>query len=265
MPRFSNFNGNFNHMSNSEQQEKSFKRVRQKSDNESEIVSKLDRCWAEDFAKCSTKEDFEEYISVNSRNKRNPFIMKAKDKIEKIKKEEAQKLAEEKAKESAKKLQQPINNNTYYNPQDNSAKKKNDLLYFILKVVGWLIVIGVVGIVSYSIYQSEKSKKEKKSPPIPTPVITDPSPVYPEPEPTPSSYEDDYPEPEPTPEPAKKYKPCNLCYNGFCGVCGGTGQVFSVFDGEEVVSGRMTECGNCGGSGTCPQCEGTGWIEDFSW
>lgn len=261
MPRFSNFKGNFNHMSNSEQQDKGFKRVRQKSDNESEIVSKLDRCWAEDFAKCSSKEDFEEYISVNSRNRRNPFLNKAKNKIEEIKKKEAQKLAEEKAKESAKKLTQPINNSSCYHPQDNSTQNKNDLLYFILKVVGWLIVIGVVGVVSYSIYQSEKSKKENKVTPIPTPVIPDPTPIDPEPEPTPSPYEDDYPEPgpEPTPEPAKKYKPCNLCYNGYCGVCGGTGLKWSY------ETNGFVDCSMCGGSKACRNCNGTGWVEDFSW
>lgn len=52
---------------------------------------------------------------------------------------------------------------------------------------------------------------------------------------------------------------CQLCFrSGRCGVCGGGGQVYSVFYGDEVGSGRMTECGNCEGSGWCPACEGSG-------
>ncbi len=68
------------------------------------------------------------------------------------------------------------------------------------------------------------------------------------------------------PEPAKKYKQCPICAGlTRCSVCGGSGQTFSVFDGDEVVDGRYIDCKSCGGSGACSFCEGTGYVEDFSW
>ena len=68
------------------------------------------------------------------------------------------------------------------------------------------------------------------------------------------------------PEPAKKYKQCPICAGlTRCSVCGGSGQTFSVFDGDEVVDGRYIDCKSCEGSGACSFCEGTGYVEDFSW
>ena len=74
------------------------------------------------------------------------------------------------------------------------------------------------------------------------------------------------PEPEPEsesePEPTTAYMTCGCCGgSGVCQGCYGTGQIYSVFDGDDVVDGRMIDCSACGGSGACGNCNGSGVIE----
>lgn len=52
--------------------------------------------------------------------------------------------------------------------------------------------------------------------------------------------------------------------DGKCGVCGGDGKDHHIIGelAKGVLGGELRDCWNCGGSGTCPKCNGTGEVED---
>lgn len=141
-----------------------------------------------------------------------------------------------------------------------------------MKALVWIIIIGGVGFYSY--YQYKQNLNDNTTPDV---VVIQPS--------NPQSSQDvqeqhdththseQTHEPENTvvesePEPVKQYMSCMVCgQTGRCGVChglgrcdgcGGSGQIYSVFYGDEVGAGRMTDCSACGGSGACGACNGSG-------
>lgn len=50
--------------------------------------------------------------------------------------------------------------------------------------------------------------------------------------------------------------------DGVCSVCHGSGGGGMLDDIGDAMFGSKTECYNCGGSGECPTCDGTGVVDD---
>lgn len=263
MPNFKNFaNGGvddgFTHESTSI-------RFRQTRDNR--VGSRIENVWATDFDRCESREDYEAYISKYDKYESNKYISQARAKIESIDAEETARIEREKANRRA------LNSPTVptYNSGNNGYTPKSIVLDTCIKALVWVVIIVGVGGISY--YQYLKKQKEET-----TNVIVV-QPTYPQNNQdvheqhaththSESTYKPENTVAESEPESQEVWWDCTICGatgqcqlcfgTRRCNVCGGGRQVFSVFYGDEVGDGRMTACGNCGGSGWCPACEGSG-------
>lgn len=224
-----------------------FSRVRQPSSSATQNTSKEGRVWADDFAKCSSKEDFEQYIRRYKKYSSNTYVKRAKQKLDEFAaKEEKSRIDEMKARER-------MDHVSADTPQINHTPKN---LTQILRVAIWAIVFVTVAVGVNAFREYVKEQMKPPIPPIPSEdviIVTDD--------------DDDESQPQ-DPEPqiieydcdcCDTTGKCHLCFgNRSCGVCGGCGLVYSVFYGDEVGPGRLTDCGNCGGTGRCPACDGSG-------
>lgn len=255
MGKFSNFYTGGDNSDNNESNN-GFSRVRNTSTNRPQYNSREERVWKVDFTNCSTKEDFEKYIRRYKKYTANPYLEKAALRLKELYADEEKSKKKERQARSRKR-----HNSTTQNKTNNSSLSS---LYAFRKVAIWLIILSGVGIYSYNEYK--KDSYEQMSVPINQDNISKNEPS--------SQQENSCPVSQPTDdsnqkakeiqEPQKVYLPCTQCSNGSCMVCGGSGQVYSVFDGNDIVSGRLTDCGACNGSGRCVFCDGSGLVEDFS-
>lgn len=257
MPDFKNFaNGGMEDGSSS-----AFSSIRHRQIRETKAGSRIERVWAIDFERCESREDFEKYISKYSKYELNKFVSQAKAKIESLDAEEHARIDGEKAR--IRNQQYPVSSGTV----GNINPPKNRVLQAFMKVAVWVIIIGGVGLYSYHQYKSDNNNDSTD-----TMVIQSEQQDYPDNQN--QHIHSEYtqgPEEvvvESDSEPQEVWWDCNFCSttgrcqlcfgSGRCAVCGGGGQTFSVFDGNDIVPGRMTDCGNCGGSGRCPSCDGSG-------
>lgn len=235
---------------------------------EASAGSPIERVWATDFERCRNREDFERYISKYEKYGSNMYVSQAKAKIELLDAaENARAESERISRQSNQQVRHTLQPPPPYNLDGKTDFPKTKGLHICVRELIWIIVIGGVGCYSYNMYKNENRKSEPA-------VLVDPSSAHPkvtqegnhESVQSEPRYEPAAPIVERDPEPEEVWWDCticgatgvcNLCYNGACATCGGTGQVFSVFYGDEVGEGRMTSCGNCGGSGRCPSCNGT--------
>ncbi len=127
----------------------------------------------------------------------------------------------------------------------------------IIDVLKGVFTICICALVIYTKCVKEEKKEIESMVPVVVPVSS-----YNEPDSKPSEPS----EPSDPMETPRKYKQCPICYGqGRCMGCGGSGQVYSVFYGDEVGPSRLTECGACGGTGACGFCGGSGMVEDLGW
>lgn len=259
MPNFKNFaNGGMNDGSSSE-----FTPIRHRQERDTKVGSRAERVWATDFERCESREDFEKYISKYERYESNQYVSKAKAKIESL--DAAEKARIEKEKANQRVLQRPIAPGS----GGSGTPPKYRMIQTCVKALVWIVIIGGVGFYSYNQY---KKTNDTTTVVVPDTSQTqnsqdvaeqDASHIH-------SSQSDETEQiiTETEPETQEIWWDCNICGttgrcqlcfgSGRCAVCQGTGQVFSVFDGGEVVPGRMTDCGNCDGTGRCPSCDGSG-------
>lgn len=236
-------------------------RYRQKRDNK--VGSRIEKVWATDYERCKSREDFEKYISKYGKYDANKYVEQARARIESFETIENARAEREK---NAQKIQQrpvaPVTGGSDIHPQKRFIQP-------FIKVAVWVVIIVGVGFYSYNQYKQEE--KEKKTDVV---IIPQPNQHQQQPEEyTTHSHSEQLHEQEsqvvePEPEPQEFWWDCNICGttgrcqlcfgSGRCGVCGGGGLMFSVFYGDEVGPGRLTDCVNCGGSGRCPSCEGSG-------
>lgn len=239
--------------------------IRHRQTRDNRVGSRMERVWATDFKRCESREDFEKYISRYERYESNEYVSKAKVKIESLDAVEKAKVEREKA--NQRPYQRPVAPGT----SGGGIPPKYRIVQTCIKALVWIVIIGGVGLYSYNQYkQSNEATPDVVTVTNPTQhqdSQNDQNQSY---NPT-HSEQTDEPEDvvsETESEPQEIWWDCKICGttgrcqlcfgSGRCAVCGGGRQVFSVFDGGEVVPGRMTDCGNCDGSGSCPSCEGSG-------
>lgn len=260
--RFKKFAGNGNPDSITDPSERHFHRVRQRTSQENHGESRLDKIWSQDFAKCKSKKDFEHYIAVNLRNKSNPYVKKAKEQLDEIsRKEEATLKAERQREEQRRRLEeqrqhsmQPVH--IYGNPasQNGSMQQKNDG-WTPLGVVLAILLVVIIGYISYNVYQQKHSSPRPESP---TPIINSDMP-QPDPDPDPALQPSPQatPQPEPTPRPVQVWIPCFDCQGSReCTSCGGKGWYVVRNSRGEILTTQ--DCPVCRGTRKCQMCMGTG-------
>lgn len=236
-------------------------RYRQTRDNR--VGSRMEKVWATDFERCKNREDFEKYISKYGKYDANKYVEQARARIESFDAAENARIEREKAAQRVS--QRPVAPGT----SGSGIPPKYNFIQSLMKVAIWIVIIGGVGLYSYTQYQKENKDNTTDVVVTPTPAQHQESQEeYPTHTHSEQTHQHESPVEEPEPEPQEVWWDCNICGttgrcqlcfgSGRCAVCGGGGQVFSVFDGGEVVPGRMTDCGNCGGSGRCPSCDGSG-------
>lgn len=246
--------------------------VRKSLNKEPRINPRMSAYWAEDFEKCTTKEDYEKYIKRYFKSPENPYLQQAVDRLDELE------MAEVSYTSSQPHTHTPSsshNRKTTHSRSSASSLSIRDWGWTAVFVIGVIALIGAIG---YAIYQNKKPNVNIPRTPTHYPV-TNPqrTPIQPS-SPTidNSTYQDnqeptviveDIEEPiNSTPQYQQKFKQCEACFGTTrCSGCGGGGQYYSVFSGNDIVDGRMVACLSCGGSGICPLCNGTGMMEDFGW
>lgn len=241
--------------------------VRYKQTRDARVGSRIEKVWATDFEKCESREDYENYISKYGKYDSNKYISQARAKIESIDAEESARIERENA---ARRVQ-----NTpavpSYNSGNNENNHKSNIFNACMKAFVWAIIVVAVG--GFSYYQYLQKQKEETT----SVIVVQPT----KPQNTQgdnnqhaththseqiSEQENTVVETEAQHE--TQYMSCMVCGQsgrcgvcfglGRCGGCGGSGQIYSVFYGDEVGPGRLTDCGACGGSGACGACGGSG-------
>ncbi len=252
MPSFKNFaNGGID-----EGLSKESTSIRHKQVRDNSVGSRIEKVWATDFERCESRKDYEKYISKYGKYESNKYISQARAKIKSLEAKEKARIESEK--EARRVVSTPKTGSL------GTASRPN-ILQTCMNALFWVIIIGGVALYSYSRYKQNLNDST-------TDVVINPQAVQ-EQHATHTHSEQTY-EPENTvveqePEPHKAWFECRLCGttgrcplcfgDGRCGGCGGVGQIYSVFYGDEVGPGRMTDCGSCNGSGRCSLCEGSGF------
>lgn len=237
--------------------------VRHKQNREKKVSSRIEKVWATDFERCVNQEDYKKYILKYSKYESNKYVLQAQEKIKELEALDKKGITREKARQ---RVSQPA---MMSSTGGNGKPTKYKIIQMCVKYVIWVFVIGGIGIYSYNQYLRSENE-------ITTDFVNDQptqlqnsQDIYNIP-----TYSEETIEAEPVEEVDSESESeiteydcyicgstgsCQLCFGVCsCSVCGGTGQMFSVFYGDEIGEGRMTECGNCGGSGRCPSCDGTG-------
>lgn len=244
--------------------------IRYKQTRDTRVGTRMEKVWATDFERCESREDYEKYITKYGKYEANNYIHQAKAKLESINAEESGRIEREKS----ARLDQNSQTFSTYDSVNTGSTIKSNVLKICFRVFFWIAIITGVGGITY--YQYVQTHKKATSPVLVFPTTNPQNTQDFTDQPVSPTQSGNAATPE-TPvvqtahEAATTYLPCTLCgQTGQCGVChgvsrcggcGGSGQIFSVFYGDEVGPGRLTECGACGGSGACGACSGSGVCE----
>lgn len=233
--------------------------------NRSQKLSREQKVWKDDFDKCSTPKDFEEYIRIYSKYPSNTYVAQAEARLHKVQSQTSYRDNETPPqpllKPQPKTNKQDIRHTSYSKPKNiHSPGTKFDyseILPFIWKAFWVSIVLGSVFGISYCTNDSPDPY------PTPTPLPVPDSTPRPKPDNSNDQSSERHTEERTTPppnyEPEYGYRdvwvPCYQCGGtGECNVCHGEGQYLCTDSQGNILDIR--DCPNCLGNKTCRVCFG---------